>query len=124
MSDKTVEPYLNASKRETKHNSDEGETSPSFDQWHEKFGPLLLNPAGEELFETSGEDFALVRCFDVNRVWTIVDVDDRRFIIPGIHYVNRLNYYVTTRPREKGDEDIWYEIPLDEEDETTQEPNL
>jgi hypothetical protein len=30
-------------------------------------------------------------------VWTIVDCDGRLLIIPGLHFVNRMNYYISTQ---------------------------
>jgi hypothetical protein len=49
--------------------------------------------------ETFGKDFELVRGFDDNYVWTVVEsgCDADQWITPGIHYVNRICYLVTKR---------------------------
>ena len=33
-----------------------------------------------------------------NNWWTLVDVDGRLYLVPGIHYVNRMGYVVTRVP--------------------------
>ena len=47
--------------------------------------------------ETFGEDLQLVRAYDLNCVWTIVDGGEGidQWIIPGLHHVNRICYLLT-----------------------------
>lgn len=49
--------------------------------------------------ETFGEDYALARSLNPNHIWTVLDGDSSsdQWIIPGIHYVNRVCYLVTRR---------------------------
>ena len=49
--------------------------------------------------ETFGADWELVRGFDIDRVWTVVDGDSGcdQWITPGIRYVNRVCYLLTER---------------------------
>ena len=50
--------------------------------------------------ETFGEDFLLARSIDDNYIWTVVEsgCDSDQWISPGIHYVNRICYFVTENP--------------------------
>src|ERR1700722_6530220 len=51
------------------------------------------------LFETYGEEFALVRRYDPRKVWTLVDGDDGdMYVISGLHYVNRVGYLLSRDP--------------------------
>jgi hypothetical protein len=49
-----------------------------------------------------GGDFEIVRSYDAKFIWTVVDGGDGRdqFIIPGIHFVNRVCYLLTEVPHE------------------------
>lgn len=51
---------------------------------------------GLEIF---GEDFKFVCEFDDSYLWTVVDGSDSsdQWIIPGLHYVNRICYLVTEK---------------------------
>lgn len=54
------------------------------------------NASGELMFETYGEDFEVVKSYNVKNVWTILDSEDGELvIIPGLHFVNRINYVIT-----------------------------
>lgn len=50
--------------------------------------------------ETFGVDLELVRSFDENYLWTVVEsgCNDDQWITSGYHYVNRICYLVTERP--------------------------
>ena len=50
--------------------------------------------------ETYGEDFKLLNSLDWNYVWTVIDslCTPHQWIVPGIHYVNRVCYLVTKLP--------------------------
>jgi len=48
------------------------------------------------LFETYGDEFAFVRRFDPQRVWTLVDGDDGdMYVLSGLHFVNRVGYLLS-----------------------------
>jgi hypothetical protein len=51
------------------------------------------------LFETYGEEIEFVRNQDPATVWTWVDSDDGPLLLSGLHYVNRIGYLVSTKPR-------------------------
>lgn len=53
-------------------------------------------------FETYGEDLEFVKKHDDKFIWTLIDVDDKHYIVQGFHYVNRLNYLIGSKPFVKG----------------------
>lgn len=59
------------------------------DSCHDIWGSLGL--------ETYGEDFDMIKKFDIFYVWTVMDSDsgNEQWISPGIHFVNRICYLVT-----------------------------
>jgi len=58
------------------------------------------------LAEEPVEYYDIPKETEVHHIWTLVDVGDACHIVPGIHYVNRLGYFVTGMPWIDGD-DIW-----------------
>ena len=77
----------------------------SIDQWQRQYRPLTQKPAHVEettprLFETYGKDLKFVQKQPYNKVWTLTDSDDsdKMFIQNGIHFVNRVAYYVCEKP--------------------------
>lgn len=62
------------------------------------------------MFETYGGEFAhVLRNADDKKVWTYVEGDEGLYLIPGLHFVNRLGYLITDKPY--ADETI--EVKLD-----------
>ena len=47
------------------------------------------------MYETFGEELEYVRKQPTNRIWTIIDEEDKLFFIAGFHIVNRLGYLIT-----------------------------
>jgi len=47
------------------------------------------------MYETFGEELEYVRNQPTNRIWTIIDEEDKLFFIAGFHIVNRLGYLIT-----------------------------
>lgn len=79
-------------------------------EFEKQFQPLQ-NPFTEDgsynncAFETYEPELTFVKQFDNNKIWTLVDGDNENwYIIPGYHFVNRQNYFVTEIPWE--DENI------------------
>ncbi len=73
----------------------------SFD-WGEGYGTL---------FETYDEEFEFVRNQSSSRVWTLHSGDSSDFISSGLHFVNRIGYFVTQYPVPDG---LLIEVQLDE----------
>jgi hypothetical protein len=88
----------------------------TFDDWLDQYKPIQnhINPNEEERFETYGEDLEFIRTQPVDRVWTLVCSGNDGYIIPGLHIVNRLNYYVTEVPHNNDNvEVLWDEYTGD-----------
>jgi hypothetical protein len=84
----------------------------TFNKWAETFCPvknkLAKNAAGGGMmFETYGEEVDHVLSYANGKacpgsermVWTLVEGDSGRLVIvEGYHYVNRVGYFITSRP--------------------------
>jgi hypothetical protein len=75
------------------------------DTFYDYFRPMRLLEAEHNIWggcglETFGKDFEAVRRRDPGSVWTVVDGDSRgeQWIIPGVHYVNRVCYLISEIP--------------------------
>lgn len=82
----------------------------SYDDWAETFRPIL-NPLYDNapfdgwMFETFGKELAYLRTCPRECIWTLLACDDEElYIVSGIHFVNRLGYFVTEVPI--GEQDI------------------
>ena len=72
------------------------------DVFYEYFHPFRHPSANFDIWgglglETFGDDLKLVRNYDENFVWTVVDGSEGndQWIIPGYHHVNRICYLLT-----------------------------
>ncbi len=82
----------------------------TYASWVDTFKPItnsITNEPDSITFETYGEEQELVRNTDPKFVWTEVDGEEGTYIVAGYHYVNRIQYYITTNPWE----DEYTEIP-------------
>jgi hypothetical protein len=86
----------------------------TYDAWHETFKPIENKiskyAGGEDLlltFETYDEEYEFVKEQDPNHIWTEVDGDEGTYIVAGLHWVNRIHYYITENPWT----DEWTEVP-------------
>jgi len=50
------------------------------------------------LFETYGAQFEFIRAQNPFCVWTLIETDGVLYADSGLHYVNRLGYFVSTTP--------------------------
>ena len=81
-----------------------------YDDWVDQYQPIE-NPfdknAGYEgyMFETYGEENEYVLDkLNRNTVWTLITGDNEDFwVIPGYHIVNRMGFFITTKPWESTD---------------------
>lgn len=89
----------------------------SFEQFAEQYKPIQ-NPNHQEddndLFETYGEELDFVRQQPNNLIWTLVDSDNGLVLIPGYHFVNRVNYMVAEVAWENEDIEVKYCDELDD----------
>lgn len=96
------------------------------DTWFNTFQPQVnhIDPnasygddEGGRMYETFGPELEYIQAeakTRPNHVWTLVEAEDRTYIVPGFHFVNRLGYFVTRLPWAEGQEDILEEDYLDE----------
>jgi len=70
--------------------------------WEDKFKPKKnhFKDYDEHMFETYGEEYEYIQSLDPRYVWTNVQGDMSDLLVAGLHYVNRLCYYVTEVPWE------------------------
>jgi hypothetical protein len=82
----------------------------TYSSWEETFKPInnkFKNDLDFFAFETYGEEQEFIRNYDPKFIWTEVDGDSGTYIVAGYHYVNRIQYYITTNPWE----DEYTEVP-------------
>ena len=68
------------------------------EEWIDTYEPYL-----DRMFETYGEDKALIDSIPMEYVWTMVDGDEATSITNGMAYVNRIAYYVSKKPHNLDD---------------------
>ncbi len=82
------------------------------DAFIERFRPIVnhIDPNasfdfgyGGCMFETYGEEFEYVRMQKPDCIWTLIEEDGVLFVGSGLHFVNRLGYFVSLTPVEGGE---------------------
>ncbi len=74
------------------------------DAFYEYFKPIRHPAAQYDIWgghglETFGEDLEIVRRYDPDFLWTVVEGESgNEWITTGYHYVNRLCYLITKKP--------------------------
>lgn len=92
-----------------------------FDDWANEFGLVdntIVSDASYDgkMFETYGDEVQYVCDVSNNdntsrNVWTLIDgMDDNLYVIEGYHLVNRVGYFITTKP---ASENTAYEVVCD-----------
>jgi hypothetical protein len=67
-----------------------------FTEWWDKYQPDTdEDGCVSRLYETYGDDLATVKATPMGRVWTVIEGDGQQFIVSGMHYVNRVGYFIT-----------------------------
>lgn len=87
----------------------------TYDKWEETYQPInntISKYPDDTLitFETYGDEYeAVKKAHDINpkTIWTEVDGDSGTYIVAGLHFVNRIHYYIT----ENAWDDEWTEVP-------------
>ena len=72
----------------------------TYSSWVDTFKPITnsIRNNGDLAFETYGEEVEFVQKADNKYIWTEVDGDSGTYIVAGYHWVNRIQYYITTNP--------------------------
>jgi hypothetical protein len=77
----------------------------SYDKWIDQYKPI--NDA--YMYETYGEEVAIVKAQNPLTVWTLGNAGEGDYIQSGMHFVNRIGYYISEIPF-GADDDIFVEI--------------
>lgn len=81
----------------------------NYDEWVEQYQPITNRYTDNgsydnTLFEYNELEVDLIKCTDCENIWTLVSGEDEEsWIIPGLHIVNRMGYFVTNVPHEYKD---------------------
>ena len=75
----------------------------TFDDWIEKYNPIknhIVDHGSFDglIFETYGDEVAFVQSQNPNNIWTMVNVSDKSYIVPGFRWVDRDLYFITEKP--------------------------
>lgn len=84
-----------------------------YETFIEKYKPDMMDTDEDDeqikLYETYEKDWEEKAGEGCKFLWTLVETDnDRWYIIPGFHYVNRLNYIITQVPWDEKSRDYRY----------------
>ncbi len=81
----------------------------SWNEWEETYKPITNVHSRDQwprMFETFEPDIDIVKEADPNTVWTLVDNNPNSIyldIVPGVHWANRMGYFITEKPWEDKD---------------------
>lgn len=76
-------------------------TQLTYEEWYEKYQPEEISEGEIKLYETVGDDFEKVWITSRMFIWTLVEGDSGNwYIVPGLSYVNRMNYIICKKPRD------------------------
>jgi hypothetical protein len=83
----------------------------TYEEFSKHYKPILNKvtkyPSDTQFaFETFGEEYDFVSEQGNNNVWTEVDGDGGCYIIAGLHFVNRIQYYVTEKPWDNENQEV------------------
>ena len=75
----------------------------SYEEWREKYDPIR-DVDDVRVFETYGEDLALINLIYPFHVWTLIDADEEdeegfsvEYLVAGIRHADRMLYVVTKK---------------------------
>lgn len=74
-----------------------------WEQFYNDFKPIknhLDNNSSYDgyMFETYGEELEFVKSYNVSHVWSIIENDEFNIAVPGLHFVNRVGFFITEIP--------------------------
>lgn len=86
----------------------------NFIKWIEKYKPLRNGLASEPpysgyMFETYGKELDYINDYAVrnpNYIWTLIEAENKMYIISGYHTINRFGYFITDRSWDRNDIEI------------------
>jgi hypothetical protein len=69
-----------------------------YEIWFNKYLPETDENVSHKIYETYGEDLEKIKSTPLEYVWTMIDVDGKMYISPGISVINRLHYIICDIP--------------------------
>lgn len=69
----------------------------TYNEWKEKYNPVVDECDNPWVYETYGPDLEIVKLIPENYVWTLISDGENEFLLAGMHLVNRMLYVVTNR---------------------------
>jgi hypothetical protein len=81
-------------------------------EFEEQFKPInnkFSKDPDLQMFETYGKELEFVQAQDPLTIWTYLDTDGGSVTVEGMHYVNRIGYFITEIPYVEDDS---YEVDL------------
>jgi hypothetical protein len=85
----------------------------TFEKWAEEFKPTTNHMDDNAsydgaMFETYGDELDHVRVADKFNIWTLISGDNgSTWIISGYHLVNRMGYFITEKPFEDDEIEVY-----------------
>ena len=73
------------------------------DEWEEKYKPIKNHidqntSFNECAFETYDEELEFVQSQNPYNIWTLINVGDESYIVPGFRWIDRDLYFITEKP--------------------------
>ena len=80
-----------------------------YETFIDKFKPEVDEHGDLKLYETYDQEWKDKSGEDCEYLWTVVAGDSGKWwICPGFHFVNRMNYIITSIPHKEGQRDYLY----------------
>lgn len=83
----------------------------NYETWIETYKPVtnsMVDGAAYNgwMFETYGEELEEIKRHPIEHIWTLRDDGGGSYITAGVGWVNRMGYFITSKPWVSGDEII------------------
>lgn len=80
----------------------------TYDRFLDEYKPIKNEivedaPFDGYMFETYGRELKEIKNHNPSNVWTLLDVDGELFLAAGIHFVNRLGFFITEKEWESSE---------------------
>lgn len=85
----------------------------TYDHWLKTYKPIpnprpngmnYVNALGDETYGSfdsyNDEDKEILSAIPANRVWTLTNEDNHDYLLNGVHWINRMEYYICEIPFE------------------------
>ena len=79
----------------------DNQVSMTWSEFSDFFKPIrniFSNDPDQQMYETYGAELDFIMHAKPNNVWTYLQTDEGSVTVEGVHYVNRLGYFITEVP--------------------------